>query len=50
MITAVYNKDGRLTNFVKITRDRTQTVMTENALRARIEELERELASLKVVE
>ena len=50
VITAVYNKDGRLTNFVKITRDRTQTIMTENALKARIEELERELASLKIVE
>lgn len=50
VITAVYNKDGRLTNFVKITRDRTQTMMTESALRTRIEELEKELSAFKVVE
>lgn len=48
VITSIYDKEGRIKGFTKITRDLTERMETENALKRRIEELEKELAALKI--
>jgi|GEM_PF-3160016 len=47
VITALHDKSGQVRGYAKITKDLTQRMMSEQALRQRIEELEKELEEFK---
>ncbi len=47
VITALHDKDGQVRGYAKITKDLTQRIMSEDALRQRIEELEKQLEEYK---
>lgn len=49
VITALHDKDGNVRGYAKITKDHTQRLLSEKALKQRIEELENELATLKKI-
>lgn len=45
-ITAIYNEQGKVRNFIKVTKDHTERQAQENALKQRILELEKQLELL----